>query len=75
MILGTYPKNITPYYGSDMYANEYNLLASQIDSVETMDDCYAIGTVLRDFIKRYGPENVQPLSETLYEQTYNIYTK
>lgn len=75
MVLGTYSTNITPYRGSDMYVNEYNSLASQIDSAETMEDCYAIGTVLRDFIKRYGPENVQPLSETLYEQTYNIFTK
>jgi hypothetical protein len=75
MVLGFYPQNITLYYGVNRYINEYNLLATNIDSVKTMEDCYVVGNALRDFIKRHTNENAGYLAEALHEQTYNIFTK
>jgi len=70
-----YTQQMSPYTGNDNYINEYNMLAYSIDNCDTLEKCNIVGKVLRNFISKHGTENVTPLSETLYEITYNLYKK
>lgn len=73
MTLAPLNNNIKPYLGNNNYINEYNILASLINNCNHLHDCYLVGNKLRKFIKKYGTVNTYPLSDTLFETTYNLF--